>query len=532
MAERQPPARVPLTRVQGNIVPGFRTDFQALLFLQFPPEAPNDSRQVKRWLNNVQEDVATAYEVATFNRLYRLVRRRTGRDVARKLRSTWLNVAFTARGLKQLRPEIRFPQTVNDGLEYETSSFERGMCQRESRSRWSDDVANVATWKVLDGFYDPNANGPVQEKKIADALLIIAADHEQDVDVELKRQRGLAARYGLREVVCFRGQTLGDRREHFGFRDGLTQPDPKDVLRGWQSDPTRDVVAPGEFIRGCNAEAGHRALEGEPEEWERYGSYLVFRRLNQDVEGFWAEMEKAATALNAALMGTGIRFRATAENLAAKVVGRWRSGVKLSHENGTFPTEDPGKHLGWPLYHTRTQVTKDDFESDARGGACPLFSHVRKANPRDAGELSGEHDQNSARFHRILRRGIPYEDESGKGLLFIAYQASIEQGAEFIQHRWMNNRGFLLPAGDSTEELPGVDALVGQQFGRDLTRANRSDFHSWYLAQNANVPPSTPTQPMPAFITAEGGGYFFAPAIDILKWLASPGDARPAPGGG
>lgn len=148
--------------VQGNVAPGFRKDFQVFLFLQFPPETSNDQRRARRWLSRVRPDVASAYEVAVFNRLYKHVRQRTGKDAARTLRSTWLNVAFTARGLKRLAPNITIP-TLSPTASG-TASFERGMVESESRKRWSDDVVNVATWKVLDAFYDPDVNGPVQER--------------------------------------------------------------------------------------------------------------------------------------------------------------------------------------------------------------------------------------------------------------------------------------------------------------------------------------------------------------------------------
>lgn len=329
----------------------------------------------------------------------------------------------------------------------------------------------------------------------------------------------------MREVVRFRGKTLGDRREHFGFRDGLTQPDPEDLLLGWRSDPGREIVAPGEFIRGCRAEEGHRALERGVEAWERYGSYVVFRRLRQDVDGFWTEMAKTATALNAEAASSGVPFHATAENVAAKVVGRWPSGVKLGFlADGTFPTEDPGKHLPWPLNATSLRISRADFAGDLHGAACPLFAHIRKSNTRDARPTDSVAAPSATRFHKILRRGIPYEDESGKGLLFLAYQASIEEGAEFIQRNWMNDHDFSRFREHPSSFLPGIDALIGQQVVSAVGGPAPPPSHAWYLSadpdQHAPI-----SQRLSGFVAAEGGGYFFSPALDVLSKLAAVNDA-------
>src|SRR3954465_2412252 len=100
---------VPLDQVQGNITPGFRKDFQAFLFFQFKketfygePESDAATGAVRAWLTKMLPTIASAEEVATYNRLYRLVKRRVagidGADgaVRRFARSTWVNIAFTS----------------------------------------------------------------------------------------------------------------------------------------------------------------------------------------------------------------------------------------------------------------------------------------------------------------------------------------------------------------------------------------------------------------------------------------------------
>ena len=76
------------------------------------------------------------------------------------------------------------------------------------------------------------------------------------------------------------------------------------------------------------------------------------------------------------------------------------------------------------------------------GQVCPVAAHIRKVYPR------GDEKESEVQRHRLLRRGIPYgepslssptapvpdtEDAAYRGLLFLAYQTSIENQFEFLQ---------------------------------------------------------------------------------------------------
>ena len=67
------------------------------------------------------------------------------------------------------------------------------------------------------------------------------------------------------------------------------------------------------------------------------------------------------------------------ELLAAKIMGRWRSGAPLvlapDHDDPTL-----GAHP------SRNNDFAYNAEDDARGFKCPFGSHVRRMNPRD-GEI-------------------------------------------------------------------------------------------------------------------------------------------------
>ena len=220
------------------------------------------------------------------------------------------------------------------------------------------------------------------------------------------------------------------------------------------------------------------------------GSFHVIRRLVQDVPGWWAEVESERITLPA---GDPL----TADALAAKLVGRWRSGTPLAHA----PDQD--------LRSGRVSDDDNDFDyqqDDPDGHKTPRFSHIRKVYPRDQvppGEAAAE-------THRIIRRGIPfglpfdpalgrgYGVDAERGLVFAAFMASIENQFEFIQHSWADNPGFP-QASDGADPVIGVDSDV------TLKRDNRPD----------------QTLHFSRFVRTEGSLYAFAPSIATLTALAN-----------
>src|SRR5258708_4029665 len=107
--------------------------------------------------------------------------------------------------------------------------------------------------------------------------------------------------------------------------------------------------------------AGGPQLVGLPNE-ERAdlgcnGTFMVMRQLEQDVQAF-------------------DDFVAGDECLAARMVGRWRTGAPLVR----YPEEAPG-------LTQRELETENDFgydREDRHGFTCPIGAHIRRANPRDA----------------------------------------------------------------------------------------------------------------------------------------------------
>jgi deferrochelatase/peroxidase EfeB len=224
-----------------------------------------------------------------------------------------------------------------------------------------------------------------------------------------------------------------------------------------------------------------------------YGSYFVFRQLEQDVRGFKTREEEI-------VKGHETDF----PNRDSAGVGRLESGT---------PFEESADDGGVP------NIT-NNFVFDSNPPYCPYFAHIRKVNPRTP----------ETRAHLMIRRGITYGTRGdakpkrgdpsmlvlddtvptntlptgGVGLLFQSYQADIRAQFETTQG-WANSTG----AG-------GIDPVIGQA---------QSAMLDWPLAYGTNQ-----TERLDFFsrngkggggpyVKLLGGGYFFAPSLPFLRSL-------------
>ena len=235
--------------------------------------------------------------------------------------------------------------------------------------------------------------------------------------------------------------------EHFGFRDGLSDP----IIEGsWQArrrERSVHLTKPGEFLLGYPSEDGTDApgipvnasldccallppIAGASEpsvDFGRNGTYLVCRQLAQDVAAFRRFLSRAADADHRT---------PAAEAVAARVVGRWRDGTLV----GSDPREpaEASNEFG--------------FANDPYGFGCPIGAHLRRANPRDSFAADAMTAFRSTNQHRLLRRGRPYgpvldedrsdDDGRDRGLVFIGLNSDIERQFEFVQQNWINNSTF------------------------------------------------------------------------------------------
>jgi Dyp-type peroxidase family len=298
--------------------------------------------------------------------------------------------------------------------------------------------------------------------------------------------------------------------EHFGFLDGISQPGIRVLTR--RSDPAhrpdqglpgQDLVWPGEFVFGYPGQnLNHRTREGSPPEmqtpWLRNGSYMVFRRLEQKVPEF-----RKFVAEQAARLGMD------RELLAARMVGRWKSGTPLE----LAPQRDDSRLGG-------DDGRNNDFEfgDDPSQRKCPYAAHIRKAYPRDDTASEAE-----VQRHRIIRAGIPFGPEvapgetttrHSRGLMFVCYQTSIERQFEFIQKNYANNPDFVvgkLRPGGAGEVAPGFDPIIGQAPANGARQMDEPFAN--FPAGNRRTTLVIPNQ----FVVLTAAGYFFMPSISALR---------------
>jgi len=461
--------------IQGNILSPFAKDHQLLLAFGFGA----DASATRAWLGRMADVTASDDEVARFNDLFKSMntRRHGERGV---LKATWVELLLTAPGLEALGIAQAEVETVSP-------AFAEGMAARAD-ILGDRQESDPSTW------VSPFGRGVIH------AMVIIAADDREDLCREADRIEQQALDHGMSLLWRKHGNTLPQPltgHEHFGFKDGISQPNVAGP----------DAVPLSEFLLGQTTAGQADPWGGSTPTlpaWAQDASLVVFRLLHQDVAGFRAFLEQNSGALGA-----------TPQQLAAKLVGRWPSGAPLAKAPDA---DDPS------IAEDPAQNNAFDYSDDPDGHSTPHFAHIRKVFPRkeQPNPPAGDSDE-----RRILRRGIPYGPPlpaegatqegitADRGLLFFCVQASLEQQFEFIQQNWCNSPDF--PTGPKPpvqeyqaspgEPGDGPDPIIGQHHGQgqDNLKTPQGD-HRFMLQQ---------------FVTVRGGEYLIALSIDALKTLAS-----------
>ena len=195
------------------------------------------------------------------------------------------------------------------------------------------------------------------------------------IRAEMEATGGVEIQFVQDTMALAHENGIGSEGEHFGFADPISQPPiegadapsyPGDGVL--QEDGTWRPLKPGEFLLGYEDEAGPAGTQGpEPLELRLNGTYMVFRKLYQDVAAFRRYLVTAAKAL----YGSDDRYHQ--ELVAAKIMGRWRSGCPLD----LSPDKDDPAIAADP--QRRNNFT---YAGDDQGLRCPLGSHLRRSNPR------------------------------------------------------------------------------------------------------------------------------------------------------
>ncbi len=236
----------------------------------------------------------------------------------------------------------------------------------------------------------------------------------------------------------------------------------------------------------------------QPDVLGRNGTFNAFRVLGQDVAAF-------ENFLSQVQANHGVDRELT----AAKLCGRWRSGVPLS----LAPTAAEKESVEAALLNDESRINDFDYaDSDADGVQCPIGAHIRRTNPRNARIV-----QRSANHTRdLIRRGMPYGPpwdpadgatmDAPRGLLGNFLCASLAAQFEAMQYDWVN-LGFQDPRITATNDpLIGANDEATSSFSWPRERADPLVLRGF-----------------PRLVVTRGGAYTFLPSIPALRWIASQG---------
>ena len=311
-----------------------------------------------------------------------------------------------------------------------------------------------------------------------DALLLVGSHSAEATEKRLRLM--LAELEGIQIIADEPGATLrsdrGEAIEHFGYVDGRSQPlfiredaeherETTDGIGVWSPlVPLDRILVPD---------------PGVPGRRDCYGSYLIFRKLAQNVKLFDDGEDRVADHLKL----TG----ADRERAGAMLVGRFEDGTPLATQSaGGSATPVPNNFT---------------YADDARGSKCPHFAHIRVMNHRLAAPEEriaiARRGQTYGVRPDLGREGATLPSE-GVGLLFMAVVADIRSQFERLQQA--ANGGAGRPR----------DPVIGQAAG-----GSRMEFPPvWGKPDRVSCPDT-----LGRAVTMRGGEYFFLPSLPFLRQL-------------
>jgi Dyp-type peroxidase family len=394
-----------------------------------------------------------------------------------------VNIAFTHRGLVAL--ELPTATLISFPVE-----FQQGMRTR------ADILGDT-------GLNDPKHWDPVWLDGRVHAWLGVNSISAEALEARCAQMVAIANETGGATVLAAQDAAAAVvngkpcTKEHFGFTDGFGNPDYLGVERKSQPgqgklmpDGSWAPLATGELLLGYADEAGELPVAPVPHLLASNGTFLVYRKLHQNVATFRKYLDEHAP-----------KYGGGREKLAAKFIGRWRDGtpIELSPDRA-----DPG------IAQDPAQSTNFKFGGDLDGVRCPIGAHVRRVHPRDAFGFNGKLIDR----RRITRRGLlygryatdqePVSDSEDRGVIFMALNASISRQFEFVQQQWIEY---------------GNDAHLGND--KDILMGNHGG-HGKFAVQGDMTAANPPLicSGLPNFVELRGGDYFFLPSITALGKLA------------
>jgi Dyp-type peroxidase family len=376
-----------------------------------------------------------------------------------------LNVGLTYQGLAALD----LPQVSLDSFPAE---FQQGMAARAEMLGDTGDSA-PARWEMPFGTGDVHVMLP-----------FFATAPEQLAVVLDLAHHALAKLPGIQVVYRQDFYQFPNGRSSFGYKDGIGNPEIEGS--GAPSLPGHGpTLKAGEFVLGYPDESGNLAPMPQPGELGRNGTFAAWIKLHTKDAQFRQFLRTNSSSPD------------EEEFLAAKIMGRWRSGAPLM----LAPDRDD------PALGEDEQRNNNFryFDHDPKGLICPLGAHTRRMNPRD----SLKNEVVDVNIHRMIRRGTNYgpilpdgvldDDGADRGIIFIFMGTHINRQFEFVKSQWANDGNF-----------------TGLDREKDLIAGNNDGNGTFTIPQH---PVRRRLHGVSRFTITRGGEYFFMPGISALRWI-------------
>lgn len=423
--------------IQAGILLPYERRFGCFVFLEFT----GSPKKVASW---IQEQIWSKISTTSDQMLERKD------ETTSNEKKILISFFLSGRGYQTLDSGHSEIYSVNDPL------FKKGMNSYESRIA-TNDPPQTAGWAKEYQFK-------------ADALLYIAGDSSQIIQ---KQVEGLiASSIASKAVTPLHqqwGQTLyrnGHTIEPFGYRDNITNPT---------------------FFDHSQVTEEHFKIALDDYE----GSYLVFRKLEQNVELF-----------NQKILALSQQLNVTKAYAEALVMGRFKNGTPLHLSNLPLDYDQQPEAIKIALDAFDQGII--GYEGDRKGSKCPLHAHIRKANPRnERSHLLRKYKTSPPYTGQIVRRSIPYKDKSGEvGLLFLCFQRSLIHQYKVVQLDWLNKPFSIDPVAGHPNQPPKKEPSP----------------NSWNRNWNQKTSPKVSFS-FNHVIRFRGGEYFYAPSKKSLMEL-------------
>jgi Dyp-type peroxidase family len=414
------------------------------------------------------------------------------------------------------------------------------------------------------------------------AMILLAHDSHQQLYKQVQEITQEIKSNGIKivqmELGCTRKNHKNQPVEPFGFPDGISQPlfFTEDINeekgKNWDPSAGLDLVLNVDPFGKKFCDVYDKQNASQNSKSYSFGSFLVYRKLEQDVKSFNEKVKRIATCKLDDSTGSLEEREAI---VRAFVVGRRK-------EDGCpVYVHDPNKSL---FVDSNVSVNLNDFNYGAdeefqhdSAFKCPFNAHIRRMNPRGiqgknqqsgyvySGKSIYENSPEGQRNARIVRRGVSYglpkdisylsqETQDNleaykslienlinlgreleipikgdkEGILFLCFQGSIDDQFDVLQKRYANTID-LGPFGGLNEQDPnrkspvfGVDPLIGRE---DTDETNMSLTHSWWPKEWGNLNAgeikfeTLEETKFSDYVIPRGGEYFFTPSISFLKSL-------------